>query len=97
MFRFGVCLSHAETQRQHAIQFGMSQVEVAAAIQPVHDLLIGCVAAFVPEAHKIQGSGRGEFKAVIFLHPARELLRQFDVAANVELQAFHSVVANYEP
>jgi len=49
--RLCVRLSHAEPQRQLAVQLRMREIQIAAAVQTVHDRLIRRVPAFVPESH----------------------------------------------
>jgi hypothetical protein len=93
----GVGLADAQTQRQFSIQLGVREKEIAAAIQPIHDGLIRRVSGFVAEADQVQRGGGSEFEVLVVAHPASELLRQFDVAADVVLQAFHAVVANNKP
>ena len=92
-----VGLTYAESQREAIIQARMRQVEIAAAIQPIHQRLIHFVPAFVAKANQVERRRCGQFESIVFLHPVREFLRQFDVTANVVLQAFDSVVANHEP
>jgi TolB-like protein len=68
-------LPYAEPQRQLAVQLGVGEVKVAAAVQAIHDGLIGGVSAFVPEADQIQRRGCGQFEAIVVAHPLCELLR----------------------
>ncbi len=75
----------------------MRQVEVSAAIQPVHQLLIYFVPALVTEADQVERRRRGEFETRIVSDPACELLSEFNVTPNVILQAFDAIVPNYKP
>lgn len=75
----------------------MCQIQITAAIQTIHERLIGRVSTFVPEAHKVEWYGGSQFKPAVFLHPVRELLRELHMSPYVMLQAFNSVVANHEP
>src|ERR1019366_275487 len=81
-----VGLANAEAKGEFAIELGMGEVEVAAAIQPVHQLLIRRISRAQPEADEVEVGGRGEFEALISAHPGGELLRQADVLANMVLQ-----------
>ena len=76
---------------------GVRQVKIAAAIEAIHQSLIHFVPALVAKADQVERHGCGQFETFIFLYPARECLRQLDVTSNVVLQAFDSVVADYEP
>src|SRR5579859_742554 len=99
--RFGGGLANAEAERELVVQFGVREVEVAVLIEAFHDGLIDSVAGAMAKAHKIQRHWRGEFELTIVLaivaHPGCELLREFDVAADVMLQTFDAVVANHKP
>src|SRR5579864_2482793 len=99
--RFGGGLADAEAERELVVQFRVREVEVAALIEAFHDGLIDSVAGAMAKADKIQRHWRGEFKLTIVLaivaHPGCELLRKFDMAANVILQAFDSIVTNHKP
>src|SRR5579863_9287574 len=80
----------------------MGQEEVAAAVEAVHyplihDGLIGGVCAFVAKTDQVQRHGRSKLKFIVVAHPAGELLREFDVTADVVLQTFYSVVADHKP
>ena len=97
MFRLRVGLADAETQSEFSVELGVGEEEIAAAVETVHDGLIGGVSAFVAEAHKIQRRRSGQFEVFVCRDPLGELLRQLHVAANVVLQAFDAVVADHEP
>src|SRR5580693_6702705 len=75
----------------------MRKKQISAAVHAFHDGLIRLVPSFVAKTDQVQRHGRGQFKARIVAHPVRKLLRQFDVPANVMLQALHSVVPDHKP
>jgi len=93
----GICLPHAQPQGQTIIQSRMREIKVPAAVEAVHQGLIGSIPALVPEAHQIQGHRRGHLEAVVTLDPPRKLLCQLDVPPNLMLQPFHAVVPDDEP
>src|SRR5690348_12570884 len=95
--QFGMSLADAHAEGEFAREFGVGDVELAAAIHGVENALIDCVAGAVAEADEIQRGGSGQFEILVGLHPRGELLGEFDVAANVELQALDAVVANHKP
>ena len=45
-----VGLAYAEAQRRAVVQAGVRQVEIAAVIETVHDLLVGLVSRFMAKA-----------------------------------------------
>jgi hypothetical protein len=49
--------------------------QIPATVKPVHDLLVGCVAAAVPKANQIQWYWRGNFKPIIRSDPISKFLR----------------------
>ena len=107
MASLSVGLANAKSKSEFAIELGVSQVEVAAAIQPLHQELIGMILVRVilvrtiyraqPEADEVELSGRGEFEARIPAHPVGELLGQTHMLANVVLQAFDPVMPDHKP
>src|SRR5260370_38474769 len=60
MASLSVGLADAEPKGEFAIEPGMSEVQVAAAIQPIHQELIGLISPAHPEADKVESAGRGE-------------------------------------
>jgi hypothetical protein len=97
MTRHGIGLTNTEAQRKPVIQTSVGQIKIATAIQTVHQLLIDVISILMAEADQVQRNGRSQFEAVIFLHPIRELLCQFDMLPNVIAQSFHAIVTDYEP
>src|SRR6266436_4742621 len=102
MASLSVGLSDAESKSEFAIELGMREVEVAAAIQPLHQELIGTILVRTisraqTEADEVELRGCGEFETRIVAHPGGELLRQAHVFANVVLQAFDPVMPDHEP
>src|SRR5450755_3555503 len=97
MPRLRVGLPDADSKRELPIELGMRKVEIATAIQPVHQELIGLVSRAQPEASQIKLSGRGQFEARIAAHPVRKLLGQPYVLANVVLQALNPVMPDHKP
>src|SRR6185437_4856313 len=75
----------------------MGQIKIAAAVKSVHQLLIEFVAAVETEAHQVERRRDDELEALVLSHPGGELLRESHVLANVELQAFDPVIAQYKP
>src|ERR1700746_2081890 len=75
----------------------MREVEVARAVEPVHEGLVGGVASLVAEADQVERHWRGQFEAVILAHPAREFLRQRDMLPDVVLHALAAIVAQNKP
>src|ERR1035437_8327486 len=65
MAGLGVALAKAESKGEFAIELSMSEVQVAAAIQPIHQELIGMISRAQPEADDVELGGRGEFEARI--------------------------------
>ena len=73
MTGLSVGLADAEPKREFAIQLGMCEVQVAAAIQPVHQELIGLILISLilismisraqPEADEVELGRRSEFEA----------------------------------
>lgn len=53
MFFVSVGLSHAKPQCKPAVELGMGQEQIPTLIQPIHDRLIGRVAALVPETNQV--------------------------------------------
>lgn len=94
---FSMSLTYAEAKCESALQSGVGEVEGAGPVKAIHEGLIGVVAGPEPEADQIEGHWSGEFEARVFAYPLRELLREGDVAADVVLQAFDPVVADYKP
>ena len=90
-------LADAEAQSEFFVQLGVRKVEIATLVEAIHDGLVERVAGTMAKTDEIQRRRRGEFKLCVVAHPRCELLREFDVAADVMLQAFDSVVANHEP
>src|ERR1035437_7527377 len=102
MTGLSVSLADAKPKSEFAIELGMRKVEVAAAIQPVHQelislILITMISRAQPEADKVELGGRGEFEARIAAHPGGELLSQAHVLANVVLQPFDPVMPDHKP
>src|ERR1700730_13045245 len=94
-----VGLSDAESKREFAIELGMREVEVAAAIQPLHQeliglILVGTISRTQTTTDEDELSGRGEFEARIVAHPGGESLGQTHVLANMVLQRFDTVIAD---
>src|ERR1700674_1605545 len=102
MASLSVGLPDAESKSEFAIELGMREVQVAAAIQPLHQELIGMILVRTilvrtilvraicraqPEADEVELGGGGEFEARIVAHPGGELLGQPHVLANVLLRA----------
>src|SRR5260370_24013385 len=52
-----VGLANAESEGEFAIELGMCEVEIAAAIQPVHQLLIRRISHAQPEADPVEAGG----------------------------------------
>ncbi len=69
MAPLGVGLADTEPKSQFSIELGMSEVDVAAPIQPVHQELIGLISRAEPEANEIELGRRGQFEAGIIAHP----------------------------
>src|ERR1700722_14440393 len=90
-------LAHTQPEREFALQLCVRQEQIAAQIQPFHQKLIGRISRSQTEADEIELYRSGHFEARIVPHPNRKLLRQPNVLANVLLQAFNPVVANYKP
>src|ERR1019366_2356142 len=107
MTGLSVGLADAESKRELSVELSVSEVQVAAAIQPVHQELIGLILISLilismisraqPEADKIELGRRSEFEARIVAHPGCELLSQAYVLANVVLQAFDPVMPDHKP
>ncbi len=89
MSRLRVGLAHAEPQGKFSTQLGVCEKEIAAAIEAIHDGLIGGVSSFMAKADQIKRHGCGEFKVIVIADPIGELLRQFHMASNVVLQPLH--------
>src|SRR6266496_6752403 len=75
----------------------MGQIKIATSVQCVHEALVGLVARPQPETNQVQRRGNGQLKTRVAADPARELLGQPDVLADMELQPFDSVIAKHEP
>src|SRR6266496_5869470 len=75
----------------------MGQIKIATSVQCVHEALVGLVARPQPETNQVQRRGNGQLKTRVAADPARELLGQPDVLADMELQSFDSVIAKHEP
>ena len=99
MFRFRIGLADAETKSEFSVEFGVGEEEIAAAVEAIHDGLIGGISGFMTKTNQIQRDGRCEFEVfvIVMAHPIGELLRQFHMAANVVLQTLHAVMADHEP
>jgi len=95
VLQFGGSLADAEAERELAIEFRVRQIEIAALVEAIHNGLIDRVAAAMAKTDKIQRRGRSDLKLFVFADPGGELLREFDVAADVTLQTFE--VTNREP
>src|ERR1700690_2615961 len=59
MASLSVGLADAESKGEFAIELGMRKIQVAAAIQPVHQELIGMISRAQPEADEIELRRRG--------------------------------------
>ena len=70
----GVGLTDAESKCEAVIQPGVRQVEIAGAVETIHQGLICGVASLQAEADKVQRRGRGQFETLVPAHPVRELL-----------------------
>ena len=92
-----VGLANTESQCQPIIQTRVSQIEVAAPIQSIHQRLIHLIPAFAAKAHQVERDRRCQFETIIVPDPVRELLRQFNVPPNVILQALHAIMTDHEP
>ena len=68
-------LADAEAQRELAVELGVREEEIAAAVQPFHDGLIRLVSTFVAEADQVQRYRGGQFEAGIIANLLCELLR----------------------
>src|SRR5260370_22139024 len=90
-------LADGHAQRQTIVQLGVREIERAAVIEPVHQLLIHRVASAMPEAHQVERRGRSQLEISMSADPRSKLLRQGHVLADVVLQAFHAVMADYKP
>src|SRR5260370_6226510 len=112
MASLSVGWTDAESSGELAIELGMREVEVAAAIQSLHQELIGMILVRMilvrtilvrticraqPEADEVELRGRGEFEARILAHPGGELLGETHMLANMVLQSFDPVIADDEP
>src|ERR1019366_5656377 len=93
----GVCLADAEAQSEALVQSRMGEVQIATAVEAVHQELIALIAAAKPEAHQIQRRWCDYLEALVLLYPLGKLLRYFYVPAHVVLQPLRSVVPNHEP
>ena len=62
-----VGLPDTESKGEFAIEFGVREVEVAAAVQPIHEELRGAISGAQAEADQVELGGRGQFKAFIFI------------------------------
>src|SRR5216684_3599283 len=62
-------LAYAEAKSELTVQFRVSQVEIPAAVQAIHDRLIDRISSLMAKAHQVQGHGRGQFKVLIFADP----------------------------
>src|SRR5215469_1616430 len=51
MAQLSLGLSNAHTQRELVVQSRVSQVQITARIQPIHDLLVRRIASTMPEAN----------------------------------------------
>jgi hypothetical protein len=63
-----VSLANAKPKREFSVELSVSEVEVAAAIQPVHQQLIGLILISTtsraqPEADEVELGRRGKFEA----------------------------------
>src|SRR5262249_17335263 len=94
---FRLRLSDAETQRELALELRVGQIELPAAIQPVHQFLVLFVASPKPEADQVQRRWRHDFKAVIRSYPPKQLLCKFHVPADMVLQPLDSIVTDHQP
>ena len=97
MARLGPRLADAQAQRVVAVQHGVGQVELTAAVEPLQQAAVGVVAGLEAKADQVQRRGRGQLEARVVPHPGGELLGQLDVAPHVMLQTLHAVVADDEP
>ena len=97
MPRLRIRLAHAQPQRELTLKLGVGEKQVSAAVQAVHDALIGGVSGFVPETNQVQWCGSSEFKAVVVPNPIREFLRQAHVLADVMLQTLDAIMPDHEP
>src|SRR5262249_15394969 len=97
MFRLGVGLSDAEAQHEAIRQACVRQVQLTALVQIIHQTLILFIAAAITKTNKIQRRRHHNFKTLIGLHPASELLSELHVISDMVLQTFDSVMANHKP
>ena len=97
MSKRGVGLTDAQSQREAIVQPGMGEIEIAAAVEAVHQTLIRLVPALVSKTHQIQRDGRGQFETVVILYPLGKVLRQFNMLPDVMLQSFDPVMADHKP
>src|SRR6266851_4276061 len=93
----GISLADAQAQRDPVVEPGMRQIKIAAAVERVHQALVGLVAALQSEANQIQWSRRGQFKAIVLVHPGGKLLRQPHMLAHMKLQPFNPVMTQHKP
>src|SRR5229473_3110673 len=75
----------------------MRHIEVAAAVERVHQAQVCFIAAFQAEANQIQRSRSGQFKADVLADPSGKLLRQADMFPYMKLQALNPVMTKYKP
>src|SRR5260370_39943919 len=103
MASLSVGWTDAESKRDLAIELGMREVEVAAAIQSLHQELIGMILVRMilvrtilvrticraqPEADEVELRGRSELEARIIAHPGGELLVEPHMFATMVLLCF---------
>src|SRR5215469_10098801 len=75
----------------------MRQIQVTAAVEGVHELLIHFIAGVQTEAHKVERRRNYQFKTLVSGYPAGEFLCQPDMFPDMKLQALDSVVAEHKP
>jgi len=92
-----VRLPDVETDREFPIELGMGEVEFPGAVERIQKTLIDFIAVAVAEADEVQRRRRSELEAIVGTDPRFEELRQAHVLADVELQSFYAVMADYEP
>src|SRR5215469_1434618 len=90
-------LSDAHAKDKVVVQASVGQVHRTALVYAVEDLLVDLVAAAMAEANQVQRGGGRQLEVFVGLHPRGKFLGQLNVAPDVMLQAFDSVMANHEP
>ena len=96
MFQLGAGLADAQAENKAAIQFGVGEEDSAAFVESIHDLLVQVIAAPVAKADQVERGRGNDIEMFIGCNPANHLPGQFDVPADMVLQAFDTVIAQHE-